>query len=131
MPHAGHFICGDKCQFSLNTYVGKYIVSTVGELWFERSSREIRASVYDKKWLEENQSLKGDNFDYAYFKRFGFEEIGCGRKFETMVFKAVKTKDKCCPYRMVSGEDTDFRGYNTRDEATVGHYKLCKKWSVK
>ena len=32
MPHAGHFICGARCQFKLNTYVNGYIISTVGEL---------------------------------------------------------------------------------------------------
>lgn len=31
MPHAGHFCGASKCLFKLNTYVGKYIVSTVGE----------------------------------------------------------------------------------------------------
>lgn len=33
MPHPGHFIAAGKCQFRLNTCVGDYIVSTVGE-WF-------------------------------------------------------------------------------------------------
>ncbi len=32
MGHAAHFICGDRCSFHLATYVGGYIVSTVGEL---------------------------------------------------------------------------------------------------
>lgn len=32
MPHAGHFISGYRCCFKLNTKVGKYIISTVGEL---------------------------------------------------------------------------------------------------
>lgn len=131
MPHAGHFILGKKCQFHLNTYVGGYIVSTVGELWLERKSREIHAEITDKKWFEENKDLKGDNFDHKYFERFGFEEIGCKRTFETMVFKAKKTKNKCCPFRIVVDENKDFRGYNNAEDATIGHYKLCKKWSVK
>ena len=78
MPHAGHFILGRECQFRLNTYVGKYIVSTVGELWNDRQIREIHASVFDPEWLKKNKHLKGDYFDAAYFKEFGFEKIGCG-----------------------------------------------------
>jgi len=41
MPHAGHFLLGNKCQFRLNTYVGKYIVSTVGEYLPDEGIREI------------------------------------------------------------------------------------------
>ena len=106
MPHCGHFICGDKCRFHLNTYVGNYIVSTIGELWFERKPREIRefhAEVQDKSWFKKNIHLKGDEFDAAYFKRFGYEELGDGRKYETMVFKAYKSTDKCCPYHQICG----------------------------
>ena len=131
MGHAGHFICADKCQFHLNTYVGKYIVSTVGELWPDRAVREIHAKVHNPKWLSENIHLKGDEFDHAYFKEFGYEGIGCDRTYETMVFKAKKTKDKCCPYVMVSGSNLDEDLYNNADDATVGHYRLCKKWSLK
>ena len=130
MPHPGHFILGDKCRFHLNTYVGKYIVSTVGELWNERGVREILASVDDPKWLAENKHFLGDNFDAVYFKKFGYEEIGYQRKYETMVFKAKKSSYKCCPYRMISGE-LDFAGYNSDGDAYNGHLTLCKKWSVK
>ena len=131
MPHAGHFICGDRCRFHLSTYVGKYIVSTIGEMWSERGPREIHAGVYDPQWLEENKHLKGDVFDSAYMKKFGYEEIGAGRKYETMVFKAKKTTDKCCPWQMVSGNDLDADGYNDAGEAYKGHLKMCKKWSNK
>ena len=31
MPHAGHLIVGQDCRFRLNTEVGGWIVSTVGE----------------------------------------------------------------------------------------------------
>ena len=42
MPHAGHFCCSKWCQFKLNTYVGKYIVSTVGEYYYtEEDLREV------------------------------------------------------------------------------------------
>jgi len=97
MPHAGHFVCGHRCQFKLNTYVGKYIVSTVGEM------------VYDQNK--------------------GFEEIGCDRLYETMVFKAVESGNKCCPYEIKVSDEVDFEGYNTPEEAYKGHLYLCDKWS--
>jgi hypothetical protein len=97
MPHAGHFICGDRCRFHLSTYVGKYIVSTLGEM--------------KSLWNDEE-----------------FEDIGCDRKYETMVFKARKSKNKCCPWVQKSGEDVDFDGYNDAGEAYKGHLKMCKKW---
>ena len=112
MAHAGHFILGHRCQFRLNTYVGKYIVSTVGELWNERGSREIYAKIHDPNWLDKNKHLLGDYFDNAYMKKFGFEDIGCERKYETMVFKARKSKYSCCPYEIIVSKEVDFMGYN-------------------
>lgn len=129
MPHAGHLIVGDKCQFHLNTYVGRYIVSTVGEYWPEKGVRKIHAQVYDLNWLQENKHLLGDTFDNAYMKKFGFEDIGCDRKYETMVFKAKKSTHKCCPYKMILGE-IDMKGYNSAEDAYEGHLKLCEKWSL-
>jgi hypothetical protein len=54
MGHSGHFILGSSCRFHLNTYVGRYIVSTVGELWNDTAVRRIHASVYDKEWYAKN-----------------------------------------------------------------------------
>jgi hypothetical protein len=99
MPHAGHFIGGNFCQFRLNTWVGKYIVSTIGELQFSEKD--------------------------------GIKEIGMNRKYETMVFRAVKSKTRCCPYRIRVENEVDFRGYNTANDATKGHMELCEKWSRK
>ena len=129
MPHAGHFILAGKCKFTLNTYVGTYIVSTVGELWPERGVREIHAQVYDPQWLTKNKQFMGDNFDSVYFKRFGYEDVGCDRKFETMVFKAKKSKDECCPYEIIVSKNKDVGAYNTPGEAYRGHLRLCDKWS--
>src|SRR6266850_5484134 len=88
--HAAHLIVGHDCRFHLATVVGKYLISTVGEYWPGRDSREIHAKVHDPKWAAENIVLKGDYFDFAYMKRFGFQEIGLNRKYETMVFKTGK-----------------------------------------
>ena len=125
--NALHFICGNKCQFHLATKVGKHVISTVGELWLERGSREIHAEVHDIKWLQENKHLLGNNFDYAYKKRFGFEEIGCDRKFETLVFKIAKDYECGCPKIEPSELDSDM--YNSHEEANKGHLKMCKKWA--
>ena len=127
MPHAGHFILGDRCRFHLSTYVSGNIVSTVGELWNERGVREVHAKVYDDKWLQDNVHRRGDDFDHAYFERFGYEEVGCDRKYETMVFKAKKSKHRCCLYRMI-GSEKDFEGYNDADKAYLGHLKMCRKY---
>ena len=129
MPHAGHFICGNECRFVLNTYVGKYIVSTVGELWLCRISREVHANIHNRKWLQEHIHLKGDIFDHAYMKEFGYEQVGCDRKYETMVFRAEKSDNKCCPYRIIVDKNVDFKGYNESNKAYKGHYKLCNKWA--
>lgn len=132
MPHAGHLIVSNSCRFHLFTYVGNYVVSTVGEYWPDRLVREIHAEIYDSEWLKENRELKGDDFDSAYFKKFGFMAIGAGEKdiYETMVFKARKSENKCCPYEMVSGELECIR-YATAEDACKGHLRACYKWGKK
>jgi hypothetical protein len=130
MPHAGHFICGNDCRFHLATKVGKYLVSTVGEYWPDQAVRRIHAEVCDNPWYLINGSLKGDNFNSAYMKKFGFEDLGYDRKYETMVFKAVKAKKcKACPYTQGDGDNLDYVGYNDSAEAYKGHLKMCDKWS--
>lgn len=131
MPHAGHFICGNDCRFHLCTYVGKYIVSTVGELWPDRAVQEIHAQIRDAKWYQENKNLKGDEFGTQYFSRFGWQEIGYGRTYETMVFKAKKSDNGCCPYEIADCTELDASGYNDPTDAYKGHIYLCKKWSEK
>jgi len=126
MPHAGHLIVGNDCRFVLNTYVGGYIVSTVGEYLPDFPVREIFAE--SKKITLEG---RGDARRADYMKKIGYEEIGCDRLYETMVFKAMKTKDGCCPWRIASGENQDMEGYNDPEEARKGHLKMCNKWSKK
>lgn len=130
--NAGHFICAQWCRFHLCTQVGTHLVSTVGELWPERVSREIHAKVYDPAWLAENKYRKGDDFDAAYMKRFGFQEIGFGRKYETMVFEAGKPCDVegCnCGLPRISGMELDVDAYNEAGAATSGHFAMCVKWA--
>ncbi|MCP3681722.1 MAG: hypothetical protein GY861_03440 [bacterium] len=126
MPHPGHFICSRDCRFFLNTYVGGYVVSTVGEHFPDSRIREIFAESRGKK-IEG----KGDVWDADYMKKIGYEELGVGRLYETMVFKAQKSKRECCPWEMVSGMDIDSDGYNDAGKAFKGHLKMCRKWNKK
>jgi hypothetical protein len=114
--------------------VGKYLISTVGEMWPPRDSREIHAKVYDPKWLAKNKYRRGDDFDAAYMERFGFEKVGCDRTYETMVFKVgelCKSKECGCGLPEINGSELDFLPYNDAGSATKGHMKLCCKWAKK
>jgi hypothetical protein len=84
--------------------------------------------------LEENQHLKGDYFDAAYMKRFGFDEVGCDRKYETMVFRAGDpcSAEGCgCGLPEIDGVELDFAGYNDAKSATEGHYEMIERWRVR
>lgn len=127
MPHPGHFICARDCRFHLSTYVGGYIVSTVGEY---EPSMEVREILAKSRGM--TLEGKGDARRADAFKKLGWEEIGCDRTYETMVFKAEPSKDgpgSCCPYRMVDAHDVAFAGYNSPDEAYRGHMELCREWA--
>jgi len=93
--------------------------------------RAIHAQIHDPEWHEKNNSLKGDNYDYAYFKRFGYEDIGLDKKYETMVFSSMPANDeeKCCPFRIDSSKDSEMESYNSASDAYEGHLKLCEKYS--
>jgi len=119
MPHAGHLCVGYKCRFHLSTYVGGYVVSTVGE-W-------VPPEILMKKWFP---NAEGDKLEQFYLKEKGFKEIGLGRIYETMVFRAEKNKETtCCPYLQKSGEDVDMKGYMDACLASEGHMKMCEKWA--
>ena len=122
MGHAGHFILGHKCRFKLNTYVNGYIISTVGEYVPNNEIIDIMKPEF--------RCLRGDPKEYAYIKKYKCEEIGCGRTYETMVFKGGKSKNKCCPYEVKDWQKIDFAGYNTAEDAYKGHLQLCKKYDL-
>lgn len=128
MPHAGHLIVGRDCRFHLNTCVGKYIVSTVGEYLPDEPVRQIFADV-------RNITLegKGDERLNDYMKKIGFMEVGLNRLYETMVFPAKDKLDKnlCCPCRVSDWAELDMQGYNDATEAYKGHLEMCEKWSEK
>lgn len=121
MPHAGHLCVGQSCRFRLNTRVGKYLISTVGEYVPDSAVRKIHREMRGRL-----TDLKGDAEEADY----GFEEIGLGRKYETMVFKARKSEHKCCPWEIDgTAYELDMEGYNDPKEAYEGHLKLCEKYA--
>lgn len=132
--HAGHLIVAYACRFHLCTKVGGFLISTVGEYWPERAVREIHAKVHDPQWLAKNGHLKGDHFDAVYMQRFGFEEIGVGRKYESYVFHVSEdrcTSEECgCGLPVISNlGEVEGIGANHAKEATTNHHILCLKYS--
>jgi len=136
MPHVAHLCVGHWCRFHLATYVNGHVVSTVGEYFPDRDARrgilewELKSPFNRKvkEQVEKTLSQKGDAFDRYYLHFFGYEDIGCNRKYETMVFAAEKRADECCPYDALVGFEVDMRGYNCPGEATKGHYDMCDKY---
>lgn len=107
----GHFICGRWCRFHLCTLIGKYLVSTVGA--YVHPARSGGKEKIEAEWLKDN---------------WPGEDIGFGRKYETMVFLAGEpcSQEGCnCGLPQISGGELDLRGANTPGEATAYHMELC------
>lgn len=127
MPHPGHFVGAFDCRFRLNTRIGNYIISTIGELFPDAPVREIYAQLRGIVLKGEGDDRKAD-----YMDKIGYEEIGYQRKYETMVFKAERSEEyECCPWVIVVNElekETDV--YNSPDDASKGHMKMCMKYAL-
>jgi hypothetical protein len=112
----GHCIIGRWCRFHLLTVVGDYLVSTIGE--YVHPSHSGGGERNEAEWLKDH---------------WPGEEVGCGRKYETMVFHAGEpcTAEgcECGEIGFGSGDELEMLGYNTRKDATAGHMELCLKWS--
>jgi len=92
-------LCVD-CDFHLATYVGNFVVSTVGEYYLADSN-------------EMEPIGAGDNSFY-----------------ETMVFGAKESPSgNACGYYLTDLDAVDMRRYTTATEAREGHIALCRKWS--
>lgn len=129
MPHPAHFICGERCGFKLATYVGNYIVSTVGEYLPDETVREVHANVRGI-----TLDGVGDERLFDFIKKCGYFDIGVHRKYETMVFHSKKSEEKnqCCPYLCdIEKGEVDFHGCNDSTEAYENHMRLCNKWCDK
>jgi hypothetical protein len=113
----GHFICSRWCRFHLCTQVGDYLVSTVGEYVHPRHSNGSERT--EAEWLKVN---------------WPGEDIGFGRKYETLVFNAgfPCSEPGCmCDMPDHDGMEIDSRGTNSRQEATANHMTLCEKWACR
>lgn len=128
---AGHFICGRDCQFHLATRVGPWWVSTVGEYLPDSTSWDSLAQHLKGETLEG----RGDFRRADFLKKVGYVEIGCGRLYETMVFKVGS--DTCeiegctCEGQpeIQSYSELDSDAYNDARSARDGHIRMCEKWA--
>lgn len=99
--HAHHFIDANHCQFHLATWVGNYLVSTVGDWWPHPG--------------DERHAL-GPEPDLF---------------FETMVFPASLGHDSdysCHGYAVDSWAEVDVWRYQTTEAANEGHLRACLTW---
>lgn len=125
MPHAGHLIVGRDCRFHLNTCVGNYIVSTVGEYEPDSAIREILAKSRGIELQGRGNERRAD-----WHRKNGYEEIGYGRTYETMVFAAEPdAENACCPFTAASWSNLDFDAYNDAVAAREGHEAMCVKYA--
>lgn len=127
MAHPAHYICSFDCRFHLATKVGGVIVSTVGEYFPDAPIREIMAK---------SRGIKlrgiGDERKHDYLERIGFDEVGIGRLYETMVFKAIRNAVGCCPWVADTAAGAlETAGYADADSAYHGHLNICDIFEVK
>lgn len=124
----GHLIVAIDCRFHLCTQIGDVLVSTVGEYIPDESARDIHCHVHGIT-LEG----RGDARFADYMRKVGFQEIGYGRTYETMVFRT--TGDVChapgcgCGLPRIAPGELDMRGYTTAGAATLGHMELCRQYA--
>lgn len=123
---AGHFICSCDCRFHLATLVGDILVSTVGQYFPDAPVREIIAKSRGITLMGMGDARRND-----YMEKIGFEEIGYGRKYETMTFEIsgnfCSAKDCGCGMPEIIPSEIESAGYNTAGEAAISHMKICRK----
>lgn len=112
MGRPAHFIAAESCHYRLATFIpaSKVIVSTVGDY-------DPLRGMASEKMKEFSDMMKRP------------ADIGCDRKYETMVFRAVKAKD-CdgCPWHINVSKQLDMAPAKTANEAQENHYRLCWKY---
>lgn len=111
------------------TVIGPWLVSTVGEWLPEESSREIHANIRGIELEGMGDARRSD-----FLNKCDWMDVGCGRKYETMVFAVGETRcvdpDCECGLPVVTDwSEQDSDGYNQCGAATRGHYAMCEKWA--
>lgn len=99
--YAGHFICGNECRFRLCTKVGDYLISTVGDYWFQDQRRTIGAgplSFYE-------------TYVFKAGRRCTTKECGCDQP--TLADACEIDGERCA----------------TAGQAQALHLKYCEKYS--
>lgn len=92
-----HFV-GD-CNFHLATYVGDFLVSTIGEYYSKGSKKMETLGAWEKHF------------------------------YETMVFRAKESPlNDIYPCFLVDLDAVDMEKYETAKEACERHLALCRKW---
>jgi hypothetical protein len=76
--------------------------------------RNSQSEAKEKKWLKDN---------------WPGEEVGCGRKYETMVFLVTGECSCGCGLPAMQGNELEMAGYNTAKDAAAGHHQMCEKWA--
>lgn len=138
MPHPGHLIVSSDCRFHLTTWIpggvgtgypAGVIVSTVGEWLPDAASREAFAEARGIKLHGLGDARRAD-----WMNQCGYQEIGAGRLYETMVFPAEPKFDEdhaCCPFAAADWVEIDFAGYNDHGLAYRGHLEICRRWAAR
>lgn len=113
--NAAHLIVGRYCRFHMATVIRGHMISTVGEYVHPTFCGPNERT--ENEWLIKNPWGK---------------EIGCDRKFETMVFKLGKGSCECgCGIPTIVPSELDFAGYNTPKDARAGHMRMCHEWATR
>lgn len=120
----GHFIMGNRCRFHLTTKIGPWLVSTVGEYLPAAEVREIIADSRGKP-LEG----RGDARVADWLTKFGYEEIGHERLYETMVFRCNSAPEPCGCFTPTDYTELECHGYNDHTDANAGHMAVCVKYA--
>lgn len=102
---AGHFICAKYCSFRRHTQVGRYRISTVGDLFYAKDPKRKTVG-------------SGPN-DF----------------FETYVFrttdKPAEDNDGCGCFAVESWSEIDGERYATAGDAQAGHERYVAKYLAK
>lgn len=107
--HAVHFCAASMCRFHLATLLDNgFVVSTVGDYHPPHVP-----SVDGEKPIE------------------GGQEIGFGRKYETMVFISRRECRCGCGLPEIDGRNVGFDAYNDAKAATAGHMAMIEEFTQK
>jgi hypothetical protein len=130
MAHPGHYRWADFCRFRLCTYVGNYIVSSVGEYLPNFTEDNLdKVNMIDsliglakirKEYSDDDSDIPGNSYEKL---------VGSSYLYETIVFKSLENTSECkCCIAICDDEEIEKNEYNTQELAFAGHYELCEKY---